>query len=265
MLVLPIVNRNRILNVKICFKAAKKIKKSVKYNDVQASDIVVNNIIFSQSVYHNEKVAANNIMKFIRNSSVMNKGTFFVSTKEEDDSDLYDVYEIDYPGTKVTEGLDDLFGSVVLDLKNKIPDREKGRYVDFERLGITDHITEEKLEKLAFIANHVDENYHKAIIENGLESMIQTLSFLELFDCVVIEKSSIKLDDFQKVLNILNNIHSKDSKILNNYLNIALANQEAYSKLSKLYNIVYNESFSWIHSHSDKVKVKTPLAKKVVD
>lgn len=264
MLVLPIVNRDRILNVKVYLKTAKKIKKSVKYDDVQASDIVVNNTIFSQSSYHNEKVTANNIMKFIRNSSVMNKGTFFVSTKEEDDSDFYDVYEIDYPGAKVTDGLDNLFGSVILDLKNKIPDREKGKYVDFERLGITDHITEEKLEKLSFIANHVDENYHKAIIDNGLESMIQTLSFLELFDCVVIEKSSIKLEDFQKILNVLNNIHSKDSKTLNNYLNIALANQEAYSKLSKLYNIVYNDSLRWIHSSKDKVKVKTPLPKKAV-
>lgn len=260
--IVPIVNRGRILNVRIRLKSCKKIKEKVKIDDIHANDIIVNNVAFSTSHYQMENAQAIAIMKFIRNHSMMRKNSFLVSTKEEDHSNLYDLYEIDYPFDKITNGLDELFGSMILDLKNGIPDRDKGRYIDFEKMGITNHITDEKLERLSFIANHVSEHYQDSIIENDLEDLIDTLKFLDLFDCEVIEKSSIKIEDFQKVLNFLGTIHSKDFRGLVNYYHTALANQRVYSRLSCLYNIVYNDSLKWIKSSKDKVKVKTGLSYK---
>lgn len=262
MLVIPIVNRDRILNAKFRLKYCRKIKEKVKFDDINASDIVVNNVSFSMSGYQESQISASVIMKFIRNHSIMNKSSFFVSTKKYADSDFYDIYEIDYPLNKITDGLDGLIGSVILDLKNKIPSREKGRYIDFEKMGITDHITDEKLEKIFFIANHVSDHYREVIVENDLEDMIDTLKFLNLFDCEVIDKSSIKVEDFQRILKFLSTINSKDFRSLSNYYDIALANQEAYSKISRLYNIVYNDSLNWIKSNKDKVKVKTSVVYK---
>lgn len=260
--IVPIVNRGRILNVRIRLKFCRKIKEKVKLEDIHANDIIVNSVAFSKSNYQMERVQASTVMRFIRDHSMMRKNSFLVSTKENDQSKLYDLYEIDYPPDQITNGLDDLFGSVVLDLKNEMPDRDKGRYIDFMKMGITDHITDEKLEKLSFIANHVSEHYHDAIIENELEDLIDTLKFLNLFDCEVIEKSSIKIEDFEKVLSFLGTTHSKDFRGLVHYYNVALSNQEAYSRLSRLYNIVYNDSLKWIKSSKDKVKVKTSLSYK---
>jgi len=264
MLVLPIVNRDRIMNVRISLKNVHKIKSGVKYDDIRASDLIVNNNSFTDSSYGLERIEPANIIQFIRNSSIRDKKSFFVSTKEEDYSDLYDLYEIDYPLEKVTEGLDKLFGSAVLDLKDEIPGRIKGRYVDFEMLGVTDHITDDELERLECIAKSSIDNYAKIIKDNNLETLIDTLGFLELFDCEVIENSTVKLEIFKKNLGVFNAIHSKDIKRLNYYLDLALANQEAYSRLSRLYNIVYNDSLKWIHNSKDKIKIKKTLEKKEV-
>lgn len=264
MLVLPIVNRDRIMNVRISLKNVHKIKSGVKYDDIRASDLIVNNNSFTDSSYGLERIEPANIIQFIRNSSIRDKKSFFVSTKEEDYSDLYDLYKIDYPLEKVTEGLDKLFGSAVLDLKDEIPGRIKGRYVDFEMLGVTDHITDDELERLECIAKSSIDNYAKIIKDNNLETLIDTLGFLELFDCEVIENSTVKLEIFKKNLGVFNAIHSKDIKRLNYYLDLALANQEAYSRLSRLYNIVYNDSLKWIHNSKDKIKIKKTLEKKEV-
>lgn len=262
MLVLPIVNRGRILNVRIRLKTANLVKENVKYQDIIASDIVVHHQSFSRSSYEKQNQTPSNIMEFIRNHEKKYSESFYVSTREEDHSDSYNIYEIENPPIKINEALDNLYGSLILDLKNEIPEREKGRYLDFEKLGIADHITEERLEKLSFIAHHVKENYQQEILKNKLGDLLDTLKFLELFDCVVIENSSISIREFQKVLNRISSTHSKDAKALNNYYDIALANQEAYSKLSKLYNVVYNDSLKWIYSSKDKGKVKGSLFRK---
>ena len=51
MLILPIVNKRRILNVAIKLKGAKKKKKGVCYNDAEESDIIVNRERFSDSSF----------------------------------------------------------------------------------------------------------------------------------------------------------------------------------------------------------------------
>ena len=49
MLILPIVNKNRVMNVEIKIKNASKIKTGVYSDDVGESDIIVNREKFSNS------------------------------------------------------------------------------------------------------------------------------------------------------------------------------------------------------------------------
>ena len=42
MLILPIVNKNRVMNVHIKIKSAEKIRQKVSFNDAKESEIIVN-------------------------------------------------------------------------------------------------------------------------------------------------------------------------------------------------------------------------------
>lgn len=260
MLVMPIVNKDRILNVEINLKRIEKVKKRVCYDDVDANDIIVNYNSFNQSNYNTKNQEACNITEFIRYNSLMAKNDYFISTKEETNSQFYDIYQVSPPPLKITKGLDNFYGSLVLDLKNEIPNNIKGRYLDLKKIGMADHITDSKLEKLAIIADNIDEDFHKTLIDNHLEDLIETLNFLNLVDCRIIAKTSVKIEDFERVLNCLNATNSREAKDINNYYLIAKNNQETYSKLSRLYNIVYKDTLNWIHN-DNKIKVKTDKSK----
>ena len=49
MLVLPIVNRNRILNVRVSIKDASKVRTGVRLDNTMPSDIIVNGRSFLAS------------------------------------------------------------------------------------------------------------------------------------------------------------------------------------------------------------------------
>ncbi len=249
MLVLPIVNRNRILKVSI------ELKTSVKLNDtidgIEESDILVNKTSFNNSIYNTKNIDPQKIVQFIRNNNIMHKKDFYVSTKKNSNSQDYNVFKIENPPTKVSDGLDRLYGSSILDIKNEIPNNIKGRFIDFKKLGIADNITVERLSKLEDIANNTNSNYRKTLEKNDLTDLIDTLEYLKLFNCTVIKNSSIKIEDFLNTLNILGTTNTPEYKELKKYYETALNNKEVYSLISKLYNIVYNESLNWIKS-SDK-------------
>lgn len=262
MLVLPIINRNRIMNVEIKLKSAQKVKQNVRYDDIKPSDIIIKGINYQDSIYNEANTKLEDITEFIRNNNVISKSDYFVSTKEYSNSDNYDIYQVVNPSKKITKELDRLYASVILDMKNEIPNIKKSRYIDFKKLGIADNITEERLIKLKEVATTTNRNYRKTLEENELLDLIELLEFLNLFECHVIESSSIKLEDFEKMLDVFNKINTRDTKSLNNYYNIALNNKKIYSLISKLYNIVYNDSMNWIHS-SNKVKTKISSEGKV--
>ena len=259
MLVLPIINRGRILNVKIELADAKKIKENINIDGIKESDIIITGPTgtnLKDSSYNNKNVSPEEITEFIRNNNKMSKTGFMVTTKTRSDSNTYDIYGIPNPPKKVSNGLDRLYGSMILDLKNEIPRTpSKVRYVDFEKMNIFDTITEEKLEKLELIAQNLNSNYQNELNNNNLNDLIETLEFLKLFNCEVIESSSIKLDKYIDVMNFFYTINNKDSKNINNYYKTAFLNKRNYSNLSKLYNIVYKDSLNWIQS-KNKIKVK---------
>ena len=55
MLILPIVNKRRVMNVQIKLKDASKVRKGVCYDDAGESDIIVNREKFSESSFKNSK------------------------------------------------------------------------------------------------------------------------------------------------------------------------------------------------------------------
>ena len=52
MLILPIVNKNRILNVQVTLRTAEKVRTGVKLTEVPESDVVVNGRPFSKSYFY---------------------------------------------------------------------------------------------------------------------------------------------------------------------------------------------------------------------
>ena len=52
MLILPMINRNRVMNVELSLKDALKVKEGVHYDDAEESDIIVNNEKFSDSLFN---------------------------------------------------------------------------------------------------------------------------------------------------------------------------------------------------------------------
>ena len=96
MLILPIVNKNRVMNVSIRLKDAVKVRRGVRYDDALPSEIIVNREKFSESSFVDSKdVSA--AADFIRSKSLLHPRSFLVTTKEENDSSRYDVYEVAQP------------------------------------------------------------------------------------------------------------------------------------------------------------------------
>ena len=78
MLILPIVNKKRVMNVEIRLKDAFKIRKNVCYDDAKESDIIVNREKFSESSYNNSR-DINAPINFIRSKSILYPRRFLVT------------------------------------------------------------------------------------------------------------------------------------------------------------------------------------------
>lgn len=255
MLILPIVNRNRILNVEIKLKDAEKIRTSVKFDDASESDIIVNSEKFSQSSYGNSK-DVNAPIDFVRSKSLLYPRNFLVLTREAANSTLYDVYEVSQPPKKVSDGLDRLYSSVITDMRKEIPKYRKSRYISLEKLGVDDHITDEKISKLQKIVTEVkdEEQWPKLFKEAGVLDLKETVDFLNNFDCTVVSNTTIPEDNLNDILKSLEILNTRDSRNLRNYYDMALKNKEIYSRISYINQMIYGKPISLIRSQSQKQK-----------
>lgn len=257
MLVLPIVNRDRILNVCITLKDAVKIRVGVHFSDSKESEVVVNGRKISESVYGNSK-DINALLDFVRSNSLTSKKNFLITTREESESSLYDVYEVAQPPKRINDSLDNLYSMALIDMQKEIPNIKKGKYVSFEKLGFGEYITDERVSKFKEVVDNsssVDKSIIKLFDEAGVMDLYETLDFFNNFDFTVISSSSISEEEFQKVLNSLENIHTRDAKNLRSYYNMALSNKEIYSRISSINKIVYDKPLSLIQSESQRQKI----------
>ena len=254
MLILPIVNKNRIMNVHIKIKAAEKIRTKIAFSDAKESEIIVNREKFSESIFSNSKEILAPV-EFVRSKSLLYPRKYLVTTKTEASSELYDVYEVPCVPKKVNDSLDKLYSCALTDMRKEIPGCKKGRYISLKNLGVDEHLTEEKIAKLQKIVKENDaKDWPSLFQKEDIADLKDTLDFIDNFECTVISDTTIPENSLQDVLKSLEVINTRDSRNLRNYYDKALANKEVYSKISYINRIIYNEPLALIKSNKQRQK-----------
>ena len=87
MLILPIVNKNRVLNVRVKLKGTEKIRSAIKFPGAPESDVIVNGKKLSESGAFNSR-EKNATINFIRNNSILYPRNYLVTTRMVADSDV---------------------------------------------------------------------------------------------------------------------------------------------------------------------------------
>ena len=254
MVIMPILNTNknnvtRIYNVEVKLRNATMVRESVQLKNMLESDIMIGGLSFNESIYNEKKKEDNAMVNFIRNTNL----------RCHKDSDKYDLYSIEIPPKKVTSGLDNLLGRLLLDIQKRIPGMKKGRYISLRRLGVEEHITNEKLEKLQYIVkNCKDKSRWKYLFfTNGISNLKDTLDFLNLFEFTIIDEATMKEEKFKEMLSIFSYTNGKDYKNLKNYYAIAKENQEVYQLLTYMNRLIYDKPLNLITSKKkSKILVK---------
>ncbi len=265
MLVMQILNTgkdgvNRIYNVKVSLKDATKVKENTSLKGFGESDIIVNGSSFNNSIFNTKNYDGNVVTNFIRSKSYnTSRKDFLVTTRSNSNSELYDLYNVSIPSRKITGGLDNLYGRAIMDMQKEIPNIRKGRYVSLRDLGVTDHITDEKIELLKQISAKAttEEELNYLLTINNLGNLKNTIDFIRMFEFTIISEATIKEEEFNKVVNSLIPTFSKDVRSLRRYHQIACDNKESYEKLSKVNRILYGKSINLIRKkEKSKVLVK---------
>lgn len=260
MLILPIVNKNRVMNVEIRLRNARKIKTDVFYRDANESDIIVNREKFSNSSFKDSR-EENAPTDFIRSRSILYPRNFLVTTKQKTDSNRYDVYEVEQPPRKVNQCLDKLYGKAITDLRKEIPGvKNRGRYVSFEKLGMSEYLTDEKIDKLQeVIREERDQSkWPEAFEREGIADVGNTLDFISNFECTVVSDTTIPETSMQDTLKALGTLNTKDHRQLSKYYGMAKENAKIYKKISRINKIMYDEPLTLIQSERQKQLYKKP-------
>lgn len=240
MLVLPIVNKKRVMNVEIKLKNASKIRTGVRY-DNDSSDIIVNRERFSASSFNSSK-DKNAPIDFIRSKSLLYPRRFLVTTKKEDESHTFDVYEVGQPPSKVTDGLDTLYSKAILDMKNEIPKQDqRGRYVSLEDLGFLEVLGDERISRLQSLIKNGRGDLGRRLQEAGLTDMVELIDYFNNFECSLISDSSVNEDSLQETIDALSIINSRDYRNLKKYYSMAKSNTDIYTKISYINKIIYDK------------------------
>lgn len=249
------------MNVEVRLKNAQKIRRGVYYDDALQGDIIVNREKYSDSSFKNSK-EDNAPTDFIRSKSILYPRDFLVTTKQERNSNLYDVYEVKQPPKKVNDSLDRLYGKAIMDLQNEIPGADKrGRYVSFDDLGIGDSITDDKIAKLQKIVKEErnSSRWPEMFEKEGIADLDHTIQFISNFECTVLSEHSIPEESLQDTLKAMESIHTRDYRNLKKYYDMAKSNTAIYTKISYVNKIIYDKPLTLIQS---KVKRQKQLVKK---
>lgn len=266
MLVMPILNTNRngiskIYFVEVEIKQSQKIKEATVIKGINESDITLNGNSFNSSSYKNKSINPNNAVNFLRDFNYqVNKHDFLISTKNYSDSDSYDLYSIPMPPRKITAGLDNLYGSVIFDIKNKVPNVNQGNYLSLKQIGLDRHITSDKMDKLRhFSSIEKDKTKRNDLFQlNNVSDLAKTVDFMRLFNFTIIKNATLTEAELTHILDSLKVINTSDFDRLSNIYSLAKENKEVYSKLTNISKVIDNKPLNLIKNKSKaKVLVKT--------
>lgn len=256
MLVLPIVNKGRVMNAELKIIGASKIRKDVRYEDAGPSDIIVNRKKFSESSFKNSKDKSAPL-DFVLYSSLNRKRRFFlVTTEKRSDSNTYDVYEVPQPpevANKNTSGFSTLFSKKIIDMQKEIPGSPKrGRYVSFEDLGIKEELSDEKIAKLQRIVKEYPKSeWPKLFEEAGIMGITNAIEFIKCFECIIISDTTIPEESLRDTLKAMSPLNTRDSRNLKKYYRIAEGNANIYKRLSYANKLVNGEPLTLIQTKSN--------------
>ena len=262
MLILPIVNKKRVMNVEIRLKTASKVREKVNYHDAKQSDIIVNRAKFTESSFYQSRDAGAP-MDFIRSRSLLYPRNFLVTTKQRRNSPFYDVYEVKQPPKKINDSLDQLYGKAILDLKNEIPGViNRGRYVSLKELGLQGELTDDKIARIQHIVKEERDTskWPELFEKNGVADLDEMIHFLRNFDCRVLADTTMAEDSLQDTLQSLEVINTRDYRNLKKYYEMAKGNADIYTKISYVHKIIYNKPFALIRAKQSDAK---QLVKKI--
>ena len=272
MLVLPILNKDKIFNARLTLKTATlENNATLLFENVGESDVMVNSKKLSES-----KLDKDNIVEFIRFNSLNYPRDFFVNTKNKQfdkkkydeignkisSEDTFDTYRVKPIPSRVNVYLDKLLNNIFLDMMNTVPNKDNnGRYVSLKRLGFDEFINDEKIATLKSIVETVTDSKKLPSLfrSAGVEELVDLVSFFDIFEATVITNSTINKDDLEKMINKYEKIHSKDFKGLNNYYRIAKENNEIYSKINIVSNLLYDKPFRLVQSEKQRIHEKEKL------
>lgn len=255
MLVLPIINNKHVLNVEIRLKNTYKVKKRVSYDDAKESDIIVNREKFSDSSFSKSK-DINAPVDFIRSRSILHPRKFLITTKEESDSSLYDIYEVPQPPEKINDNLDKLYSKAITDMRCEIPNNgRRGRYVSLKDLGVGDHLSDDRIALLQRVAKSGDGDLGTKLKESGIIDLALTADFLNNFECVVISDSEIAEESLQETLKAMAVINTRDYRNLNKYYEMAKSNTDIYTKISYINKIVHDRPLVLLKTNDNNKKL----------
>lgn len=258
MLIMPIINGKKIYNVKISLKYVYEDHNFDAFEKRYESDIVVNGHSYNQSNYNVENAPLNNTVDFIRNNSLFMNASYLVTSRRNTQGKMY-TYRIATPPMRVTDGLDTLYSSAIQNLKKTIPGREKDRNISLKKLGVTSHITDENLSILRRITQfgYIRNEESEFLNDTRINQLYQTLNFLNMFECTIIEEATIDENNLKSILLSFNGIETKEFKLLRDYYAMAQENSEEYVKMDYLSRIMTGEPLHWIKRESSITKIKS--------
>ena len=262
MLILPIANKNHIMNVRIKLLHSKKLQERTKWADAKKSDIIVNKESFNKSIF-SESLDKSVPVDFVRSKSILYPRSYLVTTNTTSDSDKYDIYEVEKVPAKVDEGMDNLYSAALTDIRKQVPDlKEKGRYISFEKLGVGANFTEEKIALLQRIIKEYDKSSWPRLFEQyDIADLEKTIDFINNFECEILSETTIPEKSLEDTLKGLEVINSKDARNLRNYYNMAYSNRDIYLMLSYVNKILTDKPLNLIKSEKVKklIKVKKDI------
>ena len=168
------------------------------------------------------------------------------------------MYEVEQPPRKVNDALDNLYVSAITDMRKEIPGNKRGRYLSLDKLGIGDILTDEKIETLGVVVRNTGnpEELNSMLSKTGISDLVDTIDFLKLFDCTVVEDTTIAEEALQGMVDSLKKLNTRETRNLASYYNMALKNRDIYSKLSTINKMVYGKPLTLIQSKRQKQLVK---------
>lgn len=277
MLILPVLNKDKIFNAKLTLKIASlENNATLLFENVGESDVMVNSKKLSES-----KLDKNDVVEFIRFNSINYPRDFFVNTKNKqidekkyDDignrvtsDNTFDTYRIKPIPSRVNIYLDKLLNNLLIDMMNTVPNKDNnGRYVSLKRLGFDEFLNDEKIERLKSIITTVSdpEKLPGLFRSAGVEDLVDLVSFFDILEATVVPDSSIQEEDLVKLIKKFEKVHSKDFKSLNNYYRIAKENSEIYAKINSVSKLIYDKPFRLVQSEKQRQKSNEKLAKRKI-